>query len=153
MYSIFVSETFSGANAFILFGKILQMLAYPFFLVFLWRAVGATIFSQSTTWKNISKKFTIPAETAIGMFVFVMGMFTLGLFGVIRFEGLLGLLGILTIVSFWGWKIIFSDIKNLKITILSSPISFKIISAELVFSVLAFVVSVAFINILRPMPE
>lgn len=86
------------------------------------------------------------------MSIFIFLLFLGGIFHSLHLPFLLSILIILTVVSFFGWKQIFFEIYHTHITIKSSPLSFKIVSAELTFLVLSFVITVAFVNVLRPIP-
>lgn len=139
-------------NAFVLFFHIVQFLIYPIFLVFLWKAIGSSILHFFADFKNFSLKIRTPIETAIGMLVFVFGIFVLGFFGIFTLTNLIILLTTLTIASFLGWKNIFHEIKNHKITISRPQISSHVITAEIGFLLFCTIISISFLNILRPMP-
>lgn len=103
----------SGAIApFILFSHILSLLIFPVFLVFLWRAVGFTTLYMWKSWQNHPFRLRVLAETALGMGIFGTGLLILGGMAQYTLSGLLIVTSILTVISFWGWKEIYLDIKN-----------------------------------------
>lgn len=152
LYSAEISASFSGANPIILVFHILSILIFPIFLVFLFRAIGASIFIKNNFWKNLPLSFKAPTETAIGLVVVTFILFLGAYFGIFHKNFLIATCILLTIISFFGFKQIFSEIKNVKISEKISPLSFKIISAEFVFLALTFVMAVSLINALRPFP-
>lgn len=65
LYTYNLHPSNSQYGALLLIFHILHFLVYPVFLVFLWRAVGASIFYKNTHWKTLSLRFRAPVETAL----------------------------------------------------------------------------------------
>ena len=140
-------------SLFVLFGHILTLMIVPVFFVFLWRAVGNTLFLKSESWKNYPLRFTLPIETALGMGIFALLLFIAGYVGQYHFTSLLVILAIMTLVGVPGFITTYKNIRNEKIVFENtSAFSLRTISAELAFLAFAFVASTSLLNALRPMP-
>lgn len=137
----------------LLFFQCIKFLLYPIFLVFLWRALWYTVLRFWDNWKGYDRRFSIPVETAIWLWIFSFGLFVAWVFHMYTTVGLVIVLAILTAVSYPGFIETYKDIKNRTILFQDTEkFSSRVISAEIAFIVLSFVASVSFINIIRPMP-
>lgn len=148
----FQAESYSSwiePNTFTLFFHILQFLFYPIFLVFLWRAIGASILHFFPT-LSLPKKLSTMIEITLGMLIFSLAIFCLGFFKIFTLTNLIITLILLVACSYLGFKKFWQESKIIQIK--SSPFSSYTISAEITILILNFVISVALISILRPMP-
>ena len=109
----------------------------------------------------IPLRIRIGAEIAIGLGLFSSGLLGLGFFHMFTLNGLLGLCVVLLILAFPGWKAIYRDIRSKSIEFnqhdnkSESLIAFlnpRLVSAEIAFLIVSFLVSVSLINAIRPMP-
>jgi hypothetical protein len=149
------------ASSVVLFSHILSLLVYPIFLAFLWRATGYSILRWIAWWEMIPLRIRIGAEIAIGLGLFSSGLLGLGFFHMFTLNGLLSLCAVLLILAFPGWKAIYQDIRSKSIEFnqhdnkSESLIDFlnpRLVSAEIAFLIVSFLISVSLINAIRPMP-
>lgn len=159
LYSSLVSNaawktiSWVNSNPMILFFHAVQLLVYPLFLVFLWKAIGGTISHFIKGWSELPARLTAIIETAIGLGIFSFLLFLAGFFGQYNIASLICILVLLTAASFIGWKKIYSEIFGKRIVFENSGIfSVRSLSAELAFLLFWFVASVSLISVLRPMP-
>lgn len=131
-----------------LFVHIFSFLLYPVFLWFFWYTLGKSIVQKFQF--SLPNAFLRLLSVAIWMIIFVFFLFLLGFFNILNFQTLLATFFALILASFSEWKNIFQE--KWSISVNASPLSSKILSAEMAFFVLNFIISVAFISILRPMP-
>lgn len=138
----------------IVFFHILSLLVFPLFLVFLFRAIGASMLYWWQAWQQYPLRLRVPIETTLGLGIFSTGLLLLGGTGNYTFNGLLWLCGILSLASFLGWKHTYRDIRTYAIFLPSSgrPFHPYTLSAEISFLLFGFVASVSLISSLRPMP-
>lgn len=158
---LFYANTISAKNSiawvdpsgFVLFFHAVTLLIYPVFLVFLWKAIGGSLFHFSENWKNLPTRLTALIETTLGIGVFSFVVFLLGFFGKFHLTPFIISLVILTFLSFFGWKKIFAEISTKKITLnTSGTFTFHTFTTEISFLIFSFVASVSLINAIRPMP-
>lgn len=142
-------STWIEPNTFTLFFHILQFLFYPIFLVFLWRAIGVSILHFLPT-LSLPKKLSTMIEITLGILIFSLAIFCLGFFKIFTLTNLIITLALLVACSYLGFKKFWQESKIIQIK--SSPFSSYTISAEITILILNFVISVALISILRPMP-
>lgn len=139
-------------NPFILFFSLVKFLIYPIFLVFLWRALGSSLFFASSYWRSLPLRLRVPIETSLGFGIFAFVLFLLGYTGNLTLTGLIITLILLSVAGFFGWKQTIDDIKHQAISFSeNTPISY-ILSAQITFAIFSFVASVSLINAFRPMP-
>lgn len=150
-----------GASSVVLFGHIISLLVYPIFLAFLWRAVGYSILKWIKWWDDILLRIRIGAEISIGLFVFASLLLAFGFFHTYTLTWLLIICGILTVIAIPGWIATYRDIKSKYIeydqheSVSGSLIGFmnpRLVSTEIAFFIVSFLISVSLINAIRPMP-
>ena len=150
-----------GASSIVLLGHIASLLIYPLFLAFLWRAVWYSALIWIKWWDSIPLRIRIGAEISIGLFIFGSFLLLFGSFDMYTLNWLLTICGILSIFAIPGWRVTYQDIKNRYIEFeqhesnSGSLIGFmnpRLISAEIAFFIVSFLISVSLINAIRPMP-
>ena len=151
----------SWANWLTLFIHICTLLIYPLFLILITRSLGFSIAHiLLNTWKDIDIRLRIPAEITLWFIVFVTGLI---LIWSLWFYTLPGLTLVLILVTLWGYtwhKETYKDIQNRSIEIENHDfdhwfkriLNLKLLSIEFWFFFLIFLLGVALINIIRPMP-
>ena len=144
-----------------LFSHILTLLVYPIFLAFLWRAVGYSVLKYIHWWDLIPLRIRIGGETSIGLWIFATGLLLIGTLGYFTLNALLLICGILILLGVPGWIETYNNIKNNKISFpqhesdsdsVLKLINPQLLTAEFAFIVVSFLISVALINAIRPMP-
>jgi hypothetical protein len=150
-----------GLSSVVLFWHSLSLLLYPIYLGLLWRTTGYAILKYIPTWKSIDMRIRIGAEIAIGLAIFTLGLLILGVMHLYTLPGLLVVCGILTIASWTGWQETYRDIRGRRVEFeqhtlytdsLLDIIRPRLLTAEFAFLIVSFLVSVALINVIRPMP-
>lgn len=166
VYSWFTEVTNSPfmqgwASSFVLFFHIIQLLLYPTLLVIITRWVGFTLSKFLIwDWKDIDARIRIPAEITIGFFIFTVGLLFIGEFGYFNMSGLLWLLALLGIAGYPGHRETLHDIKTRHVVIENhnlggnwmQVVNLRLLSIEFGFFFLTFLLGVALVNIIRPMP-
>jgi hypothetical protein len=151
----------AGLSSVVLFWHILSLLIYPIYLGFLWRATGHTILRYIPTWTTIDMRIRIGTEIAIGLAIFSLGLLIIGVIHLYTLPGLLVICSILTVLSWTGWKETYKDLQWRKVEFeqhtthtdsLLDTIRPRLLTAEFAFLIVSFLVSVALINVIRPMP-
>ncbi len=150
-----------GASSIVLFWHIISLLVYPVFLAFLWRSVGYSVLKWIPSWDNIVLRVRIGAELSVGITLFTMGLLILGVFHMFTLSGLLIVCGILTLIGIPGWIITYRDIKTRYVEFdqhdatrdsILSLVNPRLLSAEFVFLIISFLISISLISAIRPMP-
>jgi hypothetical protein len=145
----------------VLFWNSISFLIYPLYLGLLWRATGHAVLRYIPTWTDIDMRIRIGAEIAIGLAVFALGLLILGVTHLYTLSGLLVVCALLTGMSWTGWRETYRDIRGRSIELeqhtlytdsLLDMIRPRLLSMEFAFLVVSFLVSVALINVIRPMP-
>jgi len=151
-----------SAWSFVLIWRILGFLFYPLFLIVLWRSVWhSTISIIWNEWKTkVSPLIRIPAEVSLWMFIFTIWLMLIGEFWYYTTTWLIGLLIILSLISLKWFKETYTDIRIRKASFenhktgsgLIDLINPRLLSAELSFIMVTFLIWVSLISIIRPMP-
>ncbi len=149
------------ANWLTLFIHICTLLIYPLLLVLITRGLGFSLANVALPeWKNIDIRLRVPAEITLWFIVFVIGLLIVGS---LWHYTLISLILILICMTLWGYpwhKETYQDIQNRSIEIdnhnfdswIKAGFNLKLLSIEFWFFFLAFLLGIALINIIRPMP-
>jgi hypothetical protein len=106
-------------------------------------------------------RIRVGGEIVIGIAGFTLGLLILGVTHLYTLTGLLVLCGIITVASWTGWRETYRDIRGrraefeqhtLQTDSLLDMIRPRLLTAEFAFLIVSFLVSVALINVIRPMP-
>lgn len=138
------------------------LLIYPFVLTLIMRSTGYTLLSLLIeNWKGEKLRARVMIETTVGFLVFTIGLLILGATWWYTLTGLLSLLGLLTVLSISGWKETYNNIFTASSTFenhdtesgstikLLAP---RLVSVEIAFMAVSFLIGVSLINVIRPMP-
>ncbi len=145
----------------VLFFHILSLLIYPLFLVFLTRSSGFSIISIAIPhWRDVDIRIRVPVEVTIGFLLFTVGLLVLGSIGMYNFTGLAVLIILLLTIGFKWHKETYRDITTRKILLdnhnleggFIEKFNMKLLSIEFGYFFLTFLLGVALISIIRPMP-
>lgn len=148
-------------SGFVLFAHILSLLAYPIFLVFLTRSAGFSLISFSIpSWRDIDMRIRVPVEISVGFLLFMVGLLIIGEWKMYNFTGLMMVLGCLFLLGWTGHKETYKDILSRKIILENhnpdgnfiEKLNMKLLSIEFGYFFLTFLLGVALISIIRPMP-
>ncbi len=144
-----------------LFIHSIQLLLYPVFLVFLLRSLGSTIIGVLfKEWKKEVLRIQVLGDIAIGFFIFATGLLILWAIGFYNLTGLIVLILFLSGVAIPGFVHTYKNIQQAHVTYenhssqwgLIEMLNPRLISAEIAFLVINFLIGVSLINALRPMP-
>lgn len=151
----------TSPSGFTLFFHIITLLAYPITLVFLMRSAGFTLMQfLLKEWREFDMRIRVPVEISLGFFLFVPFLLLIGWFGYYNLTGLLLILGLFAIGWYIGHKETYNDIKTRSVILenhtldgsLVDAVNLKLLSIDFGFFFLTFLLSVALVNALRPMP-
>ena len=149
------------ANWLTLFIHICELLIYPIFLIFITRSLGFTLIKMAMpSWNDTDIRLRVSAEITVWFIIFVIGLLMIGSIWYYNFTWLLV---ILVLITAWGYiwhKETYKDIRNRSIEIenhdfsswVKEALNLKLLSIEFWYFFLTFLLGVALINIIRPMP-
>jgi len=144
-----------------LFIHIIELLIYPIGLMIVTFGTGSFILGKCfPEWNKTEYRIQFPTNLAIGLFLFVIGLLIIGSMGQYNIYGLsiiLILLAIPTLLEWRKYKTFFQNSfaeyelnqTNKGIYEVIQP---RLLSAEVAYFLLSFLISVSLINALRPMP-
>jgi hypothetical protein len=158
------SQLLNGASpaSMSLFVHILSLLLYPIVLIFLSFGTGSYIlWKLIPEWDTIKYRIQFPINIAIGLLIFTTGLLILGSVGQYTLSGLITLIVVLLIPTLLNWKkykvfytksFVEYDTHKLNGNGLFEVIQPKLLSMEIAFFLVTFLISVSLINAIRPMP-
>ena len=105
-------------------------------------------------------RLRVPAEISLGFIVFTFGLLIIGSIGLYTLTGLIVVLTAMVAIGYRGLIETYSDIRQKRWSIenhdmtgnIVKKLNLKLISIEFGFFFLTFLLGVALINIIRPMP-
>lgn len=150
-----------GGGGFVMFFQILGYLFLPFVIVLISYGSGRTLLLRSISdFSARDTSFQFLLSLGIGLSVFLTLLTILGSLGYYNLWSVLAILGVLAITSYTE---LFESCKGLWTTRIEfdnhraegsflEQVNLPLLSTEFLFIILSFLVSVSFINIMRPMP-
>lgn len=158
-----LSALFGGTSpsSIILFTHSLWLLLYPILLVVIVRSLWATILNQIIEgWKNEPLRLRFPVEVTSGFFLFSSSLLMMGCVGLYTLTWLLVLLAIIIVISI-PWIIqTYNEILKTSASFDNHNLNWsaiqifspRLLSVEIAFILVSFLIGVSLINAIRPMP-
>ncbi|NUJ98154.1 hypothetical protein HGA92_05215 [Candidatus Gracilibacteria bacterium] len=159
--SFFHFNTIAVGNGILLFLKILFFLILPIFLSFLFYSSGYTLLSYKKGFQEEGKIFKIFISYGIGIFLFISFLSIAGFLGFYTLWSFLIIVLLFLVFSFREFFASFKKIGNLQMVFdnhqFGSDNFIKkfqpyLLSSEFLFLIITALLSVNFINIMRPFP-